>query len=112
MLSVSLAKNCAVTTEESAGLIKLNNLSENNIYVDTKKTPKVKSFKTEAKGIFWIISYPKNIKEFFWTIELVFARLYTWMKYLIFVINSISTCFNSFITLASYSAGNVHPLLY
>ena len=52
-----------------------------NLYVDTKKIKKVKSFKTEAKGIFWLIKYPKNIEESFWTIELVFARLYTWIIY-------------------------------
>lgn len=51
------------------------------LYVDTKKIPRVKSFKTESKGIFWLLKYPKNIKESFWTIELIFARLYTWIKY-------------------------------
>jgi len=51
------------------------------LYVDTKSIPRVKSFKTESKGIFWLLKYPKNTKEFFWTIELIFARLYTWIKY-------------------------------
>lgn len=52
-----------------------------NLYVDTKSIPRVKSFKTEARGIVWLLKYPKNIKEFFWTIELVFLRLFTWFKY-------------------------------
>lgn len=43
--------------------------------------PKVKSFKNEAvKGIFWIWSYPKNAKEYAWTFELVFVRLYMWLS--------------------------------
>ena len=54
-----------------------------DLYVDTKTTPKVKSFKTEAKGINWLISYPKNFKEIIWTIQLVFARTYTWANYFI-----------------------------
>ncbi len=43
--------------------------------------PKVKSFRNEAlKGIFWIWSYPKSFKEFVWTVELVFVRLYMWLS--------------------------------
>jgi cellulose synthase/poly-beta-1,6-N-acetylglucosamine synthase-like glycosyltransferase len=43
--------------------------------------PKVKSFKNEIKkGTFRALSYPSNLKEFFWTIELFFARLYIWIK--------------------------------
>ena len=49
-------------------------------YVDTKKTKKVKSFSTEAKGISLILKYPKTAKQLFWTIQLVFARFYMWMK--------------------------------
>ena len=51
------------------------------LYVDTKKIPRVKSFKTESKGIFWLLKYPNTLKEILWTIELIFARLYTWIKY-------------------------------
>ncbi len=51
------------------------------LYVDTKNIKKVKSFKTESKGIFWLLKYPKNIKEMFWTLELIFARLFTWILY-------------------------------
>lgn len=52
-----------------------------DFYADTKTTPKVKTFKTEAKGIFWLLGAPENLKELVWTIELIFARLYTWIKY-------------------------------
>ena len=42
--------------------------------------PRVKSFKNEIiYGTFWALSYPKNIKEFYWTIKLMFARLYLWI---------------------------------
>ncbi len=51
------------------------------LYVDTKSIPRVKSFKTEAGGIFWLLKYPRNFKEIFWTIELAFLRLHTWIKY-------------------------------
>ncbi len=50
-------------------------------YIDLKKYPHLKTFKDEAKGIAWLLKYPKNIKEFFWTIQLVFARIYIWVRY-------------------------------
>jgi len=50
-----------------------------NKYVDTKKTPRTKTFLNEAKGIFSVFFYCKNIKEFFWTFQLIFARLYIWI---------------------------------
>ncbi|MFA6023175.1 MAG: glycosyltransferase [Candidatus Pacearchaeota archaeon] len=50
-------------------------------YVDTSTTPRVKTFKNEAlKGMLAVIIYPNNLKEFFWTFELIFARLYMWLK--------------------------------
>jgi cellulose synthase/poly-beta-1,6-N-acetylglucosamine synthase-like glycosyltransferase len=52
-----------------------------HLYVDTKNIPRVKSFKTESKGIFSLLKYPNNFKEIIWAIELIFARLYTWIKY-------------------------------
>lgn len=52
-----------------------------DIYVDTKTTPKVKTFKTESRGIFWLMKYPSNLREVSWTAQLVLARLYTWIKY-------------------------------
>ncbi|MCX6746811.1 MAG: glycosyltransferase [Candidatus Pacearchaeota archaeon] len=48
-------------------------------YVDIKKSPRTKTFINEAKGIFYLFSYPENIKEFFWSLELIFARLYIWI---------------------------------
>ena len=46
-----------------------------------KDFPKVKSFKNEIKeGTFNALKYPSNLKEFFWTIELFFVRLYIWIK--------------------------------
>lgn len=47
-------------------------------YVDTKTTPRVKTFKNEAGGIRLLISYPDNFKEFIWTMNLVIARFYMW----------------------------------
>jgi heptosyltransferase-2 len=52
-----------------------------NEYVDIITTPKVKSFKTESKGIIWLLSYPMNAKEAIWSLELALARFYTWMKF-------------------------------
>jgi len=51
-----------------------------NKYVDIKTTPRVKNFKTESRGITQLLSYPKNISEYWWSAELVFARLYMWIK--------------------------------
>jgi biofilm PGA synthesis N-glycosyltransferase PgaC len=48
-------------------------------YVDTKKTPRTKTFMNEAKGAFSLFSYMKSLKEIFWTAELIFARLYIWI---------------------------------
>lgn len=52
-----------------------------HLYVDTKTTLKVKTFKTEAKGILWLLRYPKNLQEFIWTNQLAFSRFITWAKY-------------------------------
>lgn len=49
-------------------------------YTDTFNTPRVKNFKNESKGIVKIFSYPKKFKEIFWTLELIFARLFMWLK--------------------------------
>jgi len=49
-----------------------------NKYVDTKTTPRIKTFSTEAKGITQLIRYPKSFKEFIWTIQLAMVRLYMW----------------------------------
>lgn len=51
-----------------------------NKYVNTRNTPRVKTFSNEAKGINWAVRYPKGGKELLWTFELVLARFYMWMK--------------------------------
>jgi len=46
--------------------------------------PRVKSFKNEILyGTFWALSYPKTIREMYWTILLFFARAYMWVLTLI-----------------------------
>ena len=51
-----------------------------NKYID-EKSMKMKSFSNEIfYGIYLSWSYPKNIKEFFWTFLLYPARLCIWMK--------------------------------
>ncbi len=48
-------------------------------YVDMRKLPRMKTFKTELAGIFFVLSYPRNLKEFFWTFVLLPTRLYIWV---------------------------------
>ena len=43
----------------------------------------IRSFKKESLGIFDVLRYPQNIREFFYTLALLFARLYLWL--LIFI---------------------------
>ncbi len=47
-------------------------------YADVKTTPRVKSFSNEVKGIFELLKYPQNFKEFYWSILLAFSRLLMW----------------------------------
>tara|TARA_Y100000310_G_C20637970_1_gene792278 strand:- start:932 stop:1831 length:900 start_codon:yes stop_codon:yes gene_type:complete len=50
-------------------------------YINTKEIPRVKSFSNEVKkGFFTIFTYPRSAKEFCWTLQLYFARLYMWIK--------------------------------
>lgn len=51
-----------------------------NKYVDIKSIKRVKSFIGEAKGLFKVLQEPNNLKELYWTIQLIFARLYMWIK--------------------------------
>lgn len=48
-----------------------------------KEKDQMRSFTKESSKILWALSYPKTIKEFFWTVLLIFARLYLWI--LIFI---------------------------
>lgn len=49
-------------------------------YVDTKTNKKVKSLSTEAKGLFKVLKEPNNLKELYWTTQLIAARGYMWAK--------------------------------
>lgn len=51
-----------------------------NKYVDTINIPRTKTFLNEIKGISFLITYPTSIKELFWSVELILARLYVWMR--------------------------------
>lgn len=46
--------------------------------------PKVKSFSGEILGgltnLHYVFTYPNNLKEFFWTLQLFQARLYMWLS--------------------------------
>jgi len=42
--------------------------------------PVMKGLSQEAKGALKIFSYPKNLKEFFWFIQLIAMRRYMWYK--------------------------------
>ena len=51
-----------------------------NKYIDHKKV-KMKSFKNEFfYGILFSFSFPKSLKELYWTLLLYPARLYIWLK--------------------------------
>ena len=43
-----------------------------------KKKERMRSFAKESEGIFKVLAYPKTIKEFIYTISLIFARIYLW----------------------------------
>lgn len=51
-----------------------------NRYVDTQINKKVKSLSGECKGLFKVLQEPSSLKEYYWTLQLIFARLYMWMK--------------------------------
>jgi cellulose synthase/poly-beta-1,6-N-acetylglucosamine synthase-like glycosyltransferase len=48
----------------------------NQIKIWTKK--EIRSFSKESSGIFQVLKYPRTLKEFFWTFELILVRLYLW----------------------------------
>jgi len=47
-------------------------------YADIQITPRKKSFFNEAKGASSLFSYPNSITEFYWSFNLLIARLYMW----------------------------------
>ncbi len=61
---------------------KLRNIkAHENLNKIAPNIPRTKSFFNEIKwGAFFALSYPKNAKEFLWTLEAFFARLYLYVK--------------------------------
>ena len=51
----------------------------NQLKYFVKEKERMRSFSKETKGVFSIFKYPKNIKEFIWTVELIFYRLCLWL---------------------------------
>ncbi|MEK6951739.1 MAG: glycosyltransferase family 2 protein [Nanoarchaeota archaeon] len=51
----------------------------NQLKYFVKEKERMRSFAKETKRVFSIFSYPQNIKEFIWTFELLFYRLYLWL---------------------------------
>jgi len=52
-----------------------------NLNKIVKEMPRTKSFSSEiSKGTFFALSYSRNIKEFFWTLNLFCARFYIYLK--------------------------------
>ena len=49
-------------------------------YVNTRITPRVKTFSTESRGIKWLFLYPESFKEIIWSFQLALARFYMWTK--------------------------------
>ena len=49
-------------------------------HINLDTAPRVKTFFNEAKGITLLFTYPRSFKEFYWTIQLILARLYMWAK--------------------------------
>jgi len=43
----------------------------------------IRSFKQESSGILDVLKYPKNLREFFYTLVLILARIYLWALILI-----------------------------
>jgi len=43
-----------------------------------KSKKRMRSFFTESTGIFQVLGYPRTVKEFFYTLMLILARLYLW----------------------------------
>ncbi len=60
---------------------KIRNIkAHENVSKVSKKTLRTKSFFNEIKqGFLFSIKYPKNLKEFIWTLELIFTRLYIYL---------------------------------
>lgn len=51
----------------------------NQLNYMVKDKERMRSFTKESSGIFHVLKYPKSIKEFFYTISLIAARIYLWI---------------------------------
>lgn len=51
----------------------------NQLAYMARSKERMRSFSKESSGIFRVLSYPKTIKEFFYTFSLIFARIYLWL---------------------------------
>ena len=49
-------------------------------YVNLESAHKTKSFSNESKGLRYLFTYPQTVKEFYWTLKLIGARLNMWIK--------------------------------
>ena len=49
-------------------------------HINNKKFPRMKTFFNEAGGIYYLFTYPKSLKEYYWTVKLILARFYMWIK--------------------------------
>ena len=49
-------------------------------YVDTDTNKKVKSMTGEIKGLLKVLKEPKSLREAYWTLQLILARGYMWIK--------------------------------
>lgn len=47
--------------------------------IKSKKKERTRGFIQESLGFFKVLAYPRNLKEFFWTVILILARLYLWL---------------------------------
>lgn len=50
----------------------------NQLKYFVKGKERMRSFSKESSGIFRVLAYPKTIKELFYTLALIFARIYLW----------------------------------
>ena len=55
----------------------------NQLSYMTKSKERMRSFTKETSGIFQVLRYPETLKEFFYTLILILARIYLWV--LIFI---------------------------
>ncbi len=49
-------------------------------HVNHKQFPRMKTFLNEAKGLSYLFTYPKSLREYYWMSKLILARVYMWTK--------------------------------